>query len=266
VEGQRFLYLPSAGYALAFAAALDSWLWRHQRVMAGLLCALLLAAGVKSTFRAHLVEEAMAPIVGLAELREQFRGGDQLYFIDLPPLVCMGFGAAVRHILGREDLRVTALTLSPELPPSAARWVAGSDPSGGASRGRAAAGTGHAGESLEADSGGAEVGWPTPISRHLSLTRSADDRLLVERIDGEYFATYMERFFLWGQALPREGSLIHAHQLEVEIGARGVQGGIRSLRFSFANGLNSPRNWFFLCMPGALQRLRPAELPLEGGS
>ncbi len=237
VEGQRFLYLPSAGYALAFAAALEGWLWRRRWVLGGLLAMLLTAAVVKSTFRAHLVRETMAPIAELATLRDEFRAGDRLYFIDLPPLVCMGFGAAVRQILGRDDLSVTALTLAPELPPSAARWI---------ERG-----------------GGAPEAGKGPAAERLRLRRDRAGRLTVERVGGEYFATYMERFFLWGQPLPREGSLIDAHDLKVEIGPAGEGGGIRSLRFAFDGGLNSRRNWFFLCKPSTLERLRPGELPVD---
>ncbi|MAE72198.1 MAG: hypothetical protein CME06_17225 [Gemmatimonadetes bacterium] len=232
VEGQRFLYLPSAGYALALGAALAAWKDRRRWVLAALCGLFISASWVKTAFRDGLVRDTMAPLHALADRREAIRPGDHLYFIDLPPLVCMGFGAAIRHILSMPHIEVTALTLSPELPPSVARWIGSSS-------------------AATADAAGS-----------VRLRRDRADRLIVDRPGGEYFATFIERFFLWGETVPREGSLVRSGGLSVEVGARGARGGVRSMAFDLEGGLDSPRNRVFLCSPDGAERVLPADLPL----
>ena len=231
VEGQRFLYLPSAGYALALGAVLAAWRDLRRWALVGLCGLFISASWVKTAFRDGLVHDTMAPLHALADRRDAIRSGDHLYFIDLPPLVCMGFGAALRHILSMPDIEVTALTLSPELPPSATRWI-------GASPGATGASTGS-----------------------VRLRRDSADRLIVDRPGGEYFGTFIERFFLWGEPVPPEGSLVRARGLSVEVGAPGERGGLLSMAFELDVGLDSPRNPIFVCSPTGAERVRPADLP-----
>ena len=225
VVGQRFLYLPSVGYSLALAAALATW-FADRRLQLALFTLLLLAAAwVKTLFREDLVRVVMVPLQELSALRAEFQSGDRLYFVDLPPLVCMGFGAAMRQILKRDDLQVLALTLSPELPPSAARL-------------------------LDEEAVGSRTG----------MRIDAQGRLELRRAGGEYFASYMERFFLWGLALPDEGSLVEAEGLRVEIGPRGPRGGIEVLSFGIEDGLDAAHNWVFVSDADGWHRIRSADL------
>lgn len=226
VEGQRFLYLPSAGYALALALVLGALKapWRR-RALVGLVAGLGLACTAKTAFRDRLVAEAMAPIHALeAEFGAVLPADARLYFVDLPPLVCMGFRAAMRVILERDEVEAYALTLSPELPAAAGQWT-------------------------------------PPVAGRTMVTWAEPGVLAVERVGGEYFSTFMERFFLWGSRLPLPGEVIRSEHLEVRAGAAGSGGGRSGFRFLFDDGLVPQRDWIFVCDGERIRRLELQSTP-----
>ncbi len=228
VAGQRFLYLPSAGFACAIGAAFGGWIDARRWVVGGICLLLVAASWVKIAFRDDLIRDTMAPLHALASRSIAPGPGERLYFVDLPPLVCMGFAAAVRNILRLPRVEVRALTLAPDLPPSVSRWVGSAPGDGGETR----------------------------------LGRDRQGRLIVERVGGEYFASFMERFFLWGEKPPAPGTRLRAGELAVEIGAAGGRGGVQALAFDIEGGVDAARNWILRCSPGTVERIEPAQLPL----